>query len=85
MGSRQATVAIAVDVAIYCSCLIGLMICYLALRLFRWMGYPPDRLALFEFVHFWAYWGLNLLFVWDLVVKSALLLAKGWKNAKDDV
>jgi len=84
-ASRQATVAIAVDVIIYCSCLLGLMICFLTLKCFQWMGYSEQRLALFELVHFWAYWFLNLLFVCDLVVKSALHLAKGWKNAQHDV
>jgi hypothetical protein len=82
LGCRPATIAIAIDVVIYCCCLIGLMIFYLAVKVFHQAGYPEQRLAFFELAHFWAYWVLNLLFVWDLVFKSVLLLASGWKIAK---
>lgn len=84
-GSRQATIAIAIDLVIYCFCLAALMICYFSLKVFHWLGYPPARIAFFETLHFWAYWLLNLLFAWDLIIKSAVVLVSGWKNAKRDL
>lgn len=81
-GSRQATIAIAADVLIYCFCLAALMICFFSLKIFQWLGYSANRLAFFETLHFWAYWFLNLLFVWDLIIKCVFVLLTGWKNAK---
>jgi hypothetical protein len=48
-----------------CILLAGLTISFLALGTLAGFGYPPERVELFETLHYWAYLAVFVVFLAD--------------------
>lgn len=57
------------DLMLFLIVLLGLALCFLSLLGLKRIGYPSERVALLETIHFWAYVCVVLLFVTDLIAK----------------
>ena len=66
--------AMITDALLFLCTLVILAFCYSVLRLLKWLGYPQDRVALMETVHYWAYVSVDFLFIIDLFYKLLCFL-----------
>jgi hypothetical protein len=66
--------AVITDVFLFFLVLGGLCLCYAALRGMEAIGYPHERVARLEQLHYWAYLGVVGLFLVDLVLKLFIFL-----------
>ena len=67
--NRQIFKAILTDILLFLLALAALFGGYKALHALEVAGYPHDRVARFEALHYWAYLSVDGLFLSDLVVK----------------
>ena len=68
--------ALVADVLIFLVVLAALFLCYIALRGMEAAGYPSERIARLEQLHYWAYVGVIGLFLVDLVLKLFVLFIR---------
>lgn len=59
-----------------------LYLTFLELKAMEARGYPANRLARFEEIHFWAYYLIVGIFLFDLVMKLFVFLILGKKIGK---
>jgi hypothetical protein len=72
--SREIVKAILVDVVLWLLALGALFVAYLILREMEKAGYPRDKSARIEEVHYWGYLAVYVLFAVDLIVKLFIFL-----------
>lgn len=64
--------AIIEDTLLFLILIAGVTIVYLALVGLALLGYNPERIEMFETIHYWAYLVIFTLFMLDLVVRMVL-------------
>ncbi len=75
--SRRAIKAVGIDSLLFLSILCALLLGYAGLHSLAAMGYPPERVARMEALHYWGYLTCQGLFLIDLVWKLVLSLFGG--------
>jgi hypothetical protein len=72
--NREIVKAILVDIVLWSLALGALFIAYLVLHQMEKAGYPHDKSAQLEEIHYFAYLGVQVLFASDLLVKLFIFL-----------
>ncbi|SRR6266576_3644617 len=77
---REAFKALVADAFLFLTAFLILIIVFWGFRSLERAGYPRERLAAFETLHYWAYYTVLVIFLADLIMKLFVLLILGKKQ-----
>ena len=72
--NREVFKVLIADIVFFLTILFALFVVFLAFRGMEKAGYPPNRLATFETLHYWAYHVVLVIFLLDMIMKLFLFL-----------
>ncbi len=72
--NREVFKALVADTLLFLVAFAVLLVVFLGFRGLERAGYPPQRIATFETLHYWVYHGVLVIFLADLIVKLFVFL-----------